>query len=214
MLRGWLFAFALLGLRAEEPTLVVQGKQTGVQGTISWQSQGSAEYRLCAYWDGPRDGMPSRELFQPVEFCRIYPGRIFYTLQWLKADMLRCLRAPNPQDVDDREQAAWLMALGIPMDQLVQRIQGVTDASLQAVTARLVTWVAIHEGGHACGLEGHLNGAKIEDAACANPVSSCPMQYMDRWAKRRLVLFGEVPGTGTFCNSSPHHCYRHLTSKR
>lgn len=146
---------------------------------------------------------------QNVEFCRIFSGRIHYTLRWLRDDMLRCLKAPANQD--DRDDAAWLLTLGIPKDKLISRLENMTDASLAPLVKPLVAWSALHEEAHACGVDGHLNAKGEEDENCRPYVPSCPMQYMSRLDKRKLVLFGQTGGQGKYCEQ--HHCWQQLSPK-
>lgn len=147
-----------------------------------------------------------------VEVSRIYTGRIRYTLKWIRAQMLRSLKAPA--SADDREEAAWLMSLGIPRDKLIGRLEALTPADLEPLVKPLVAWMAIHESAHACGVNGHLNAKGEEDeAASGKRVPDCPMQYMDWKEKRRLVLFGALGGTGKFCNDRTHRCWQSLTTK-
>lgn len=147
-----------------------------------------------------------------VEVSRIFTGRIRYTLKWIQAKMLRSLKAPA--SADDREEAEWLLTLGIPKDKLVARLETMTPADLESLVKPLVAWMAIHENAHACGVNGHLNAKGEEDEKPSGArVPDCPMQYMDWKEKRRLVLFGERGGAGKFCSDKAHRCWQSLTTK-
>jgi hypothetical protein len=147
---------------------------------------------------------------QNVEFCRIFSGRIHYSLRWVRDKMLRCLKAPINQD--DRDEAAWLLTLGLSKAALISRLEKMSDASLETLVKPLVAWSAIHEEAHACGVDGHLNDKGEESGDCVPPyVPSCPMQYMIWKDKRKLVLFGQINGQGKLCEQ--HHCWQQLSPK-
>jgi hypothetical protein len=146
-----------------------------------------------------------------VEFSRVYTGRIRYHLRWLRDKMLRSLQAPTSED--DRMEGAWLLTLGLPRDDLISKLKGMSEAELEPLVKPLAAWVVIHENGHACGLNGHLDTNGEESDLCTPYVPDCPMQYMTWQDKRRLVLFGQFGGQGRFCDVEPHRCWRDLSPK-
>jgi hypothetical protein len=146
-----------------------------------------------------------------VQACIVFSGRIRYTLRWLRAKMLKSLT--NPQDADEREGAALLLTLGLSKENLIARLTKLSDAELDALVKPIVTWVAIHECAHCCGVNGHLGADGTESSDCPSPVPSCPMQYLDRKGKWILVLFGTLGGQGRLCDVEPHRCWRSLSPK-
>lgn len=146
-----------------------------------------------------------------VESCRVFPGRVRFVLRELKIHMLVSLKIPEtPNEYDT---AAFLLGLGLSKADLIRRIEALDEATFSAVAARVSRWAAIHEACHACGVNGHLNAKNEEDADCANRVPDCPMQYPTKREKLRLLLFGEMAGSGRCCSTAPHLCFKNLSPK-
>lgn len=146
-----------------------------------------------------------------VESCRVFPGRVRFVLRELKIHMLVSLKIPEtPNEYDT---AAFLQGLGLSKLDLIKRIEALDEATFSAVAAQVTKWAAIHEACHACGVNGHLNAKNEEDADCANRVPDCPMQYPTKKEKLRLLLFGEMAGSGRCCSTAPHLCFKNLSPK-
>jgi len=176
------------------------------------QTQESAAQRLRAQWavsvgrEGQWRGTP-----REVEDSWIYSGRIHDNLCRIRDKMRQELRNPSPKDEADR--TAFMNGLGLPKADLLKRLETLTDAEVWGLVKAVEPWLAIHEIAHTCGLPGHLGPGGNEDEDCANRVPSCPMQYLTWQEKRRLVLFGELGGTGKFCSQPPHSCWKQLSPK-
>lgn len=176
------------------------------------QTQESAAQRLRTQWavsvgrEGQWRGTP-----REVEDSWIYSGRIHDNLCRIRDKMRQELRNPSPEDEADR--TAFMNGLGLPKADLLKRLEALTDAEVWGLVKAVEPWLAIHEIAHTCGLPGHLGPGGNEDEDCANRVPSCPMQYLTWQEKRRLVLFGELGGTGKFCSQAPHSCWKQLSPK-
>jgi hypothetical protein len=162
------------------------------------------------------EGTPGKPVWTPkdVDFCRLYPDRVGAMIDRVLEKMKRALTNPTTQA--DREEAQRLAQLGqqtgLTSADMLRIIDNFDAAARKDRIDRMVALLAIHEMGHACSVNGHLNAAGEEDDVnIRNP--SCPSQYLDQLGRRRFVLLGELGGGGTFCKVPPDRCWSHLNVK-
>jgi hypothetical protein len=182
--------------------------ESEVTDASSEEEQGNARQQW-AFTQG--DENATRWKPSQVESCKLFPGRIRFVLRELKTHMLVSLK--NPETANQKDTAAFLLGLGLPKADLIKRIEALNEGDFRARAEQVMTWAALHEACHACGLNGHLNAKGEEDAACANRVPDCPMQYPTKEEKLRLLLFGEMGGLGRCCSTAPHDCFKGLSPK-
>jgi hypothetical protein len=176
------------------------------------ESAPAAELKnIRANW-GNSEGLGNNSGWTPkeVDVCRVFSGRIRYNLRCLREEMIQWLKTPGAVD---REKADWLKTTGLPKDELISRLEGVSDSDLEPLVRLCVALTAIHECAHTCGVNGHPGDSGGEAVVPKNKVPDCPMQYLNWQDKYKLILFGEIGGQGKFCDADPQRCWRHLTTK-
>jgi hypothetical protein len=77
------------------------------------------------------------------------------------------------------------------------------------LTEMMVKLSAIHERGHARGINGHLNANGQEDETLLRS-PSCPMNYLYTKERRFFVFDRALRGEGKFCSSAPDNCWHQL----
>lgn len=139
-----------------------------------------------------------------AERVRIFPGRVKAKLERIMARMRKALAHPEAtENAWDLEQ---LNSLGVPLDQIKNRLAAIDDAELDRLTHQLVVLSAIHEMGHVCGIDGHRNAQDQEDASLGRS-PECPMNYLDSRTYRLYLLDGKLGGGGQFCWADPDNCW-------
>jgi hypothetical protein len=142
--------------------------------------------------------------------CRIFPDRIRAMIVRVSTLMRIAVTAPVTQA--EKEEAALLQSLGIPMEEIKRRLAALDKGQLDTLAQQMIALCAIHEMGHACGVPGHLNGKGEEDQDVQrNP--ECPSQYLNPIGRRKFILFGQLGGDGSFCKDAPDNCWSHLNVK-
>jgi hypothetical protein len=140
--------------------------------------------------------------------------RIRYDLRYMKQDIEKCLTAPvSPRE---KQRGQWLLPSGLTRQEILDRLGRIDDAALEALVKKLAYQVAIHEGAHSCGVNGHLRKNNLKDRpkeAVDSEVRAvdCPMQYCSWGEKCRMLLFGEMFGDGRLCDAAPQHCWRNIS---
>ncbi len=142
--------------------------------------------------------------------CRIFKDRIRGMIDRVAAAMQRALL--DPKTDADREELDFLNHLGVPKADILGRLAALDGDARNGLVDKMVALAAIHEMGHACGVNGHLNSAGQEDGNIQRD-AKCPMQYLDRKGRRMFVLFGELGGEGPFCKTPPDNCWSQLNVK-
>lgn len=146
--------------------------------------------------------------------CRILPDRIGAVVDRRIAAMKRALSSPATKE--DREELQLLQGvaakMGMTMDEVRRVVNNFDVHAREARVSQMVALSAVHEMGHACGVNGHLDANGDEDEnSVRNP--SCPSQYLDQAGRRRWILTGELHGDGTFCKVAPDLCWRDINVK-
>jgi len=103
---------------------------------------GDAPTQYAYTWPGTSPGTVLR--------CRIFPDRMLAMVKRMEASMQEGLDHPESED------GQLLAQTGIPPDQVRRALAAMTDAVRQQRVKTLVALCAIHEMGHACGLQGHV----------------------------------------------------------
>ena len=149
-----------------------------------------------------------------VDRILIFPDRIGAQIDDIVTKMKRALT--NPTTPADQMEAQRLRQLGQETGLTIAdilRISSNFDASAREERIqRMVALLAIHETGHACSVNGHLN-SKGEEDENLNRTPGCPSSYLDQMGRRRFILLGELGGGGTFCKAPPDQCWMHLNVK-
>jgi hypothetical protein len=147
---------------------------------------------------------------------RIFPDRISAMIDRMVTSIENGIANPNSEDGDTLFNKA-----KISPDEAKQAMAKCDGAARAALVRQVIALAAIHETGHACGLNGHTNmqGDEDEDVS-GNP--ACPMQYLNQARRRQLIVWTINSGGLAkplplsyegFCVTDPYHCFRDLNVK-
>ncbi len=142
--------------------------------------------------------------------CRVFPDRISAMLERVVATMRKAL--DNPDAPENAEEIATLKSLGRPLDAIRQRLNAIDEKEIKILTDMMVKLSAIHEMGHACGINGHLNDLGDEDDTLLRS-PECPMNYLYIRDRRLFILDRALGGEGQFCRTDPDNCWEYLNVK-
>ena len=150
------------------------------------------------------------------DYTNIYADRIGAMVDRVVTNIRAALKAPKAEDNKDEMEVLTQLAqtLGMSLADFQKAVGNFDSNTRKARVDAMVALTAIHEMGHACGIEGHLEAGgtdREDEVVVRNP--SCPMQYLDKVGRRRFILFGELGGSGTFCKVAPDNCWKDLNVK-
>ncbi len=145
-----------------------------------------------------------------TERCRVFQDRIQAMLVRVITKMRTALN--NPEAPENAEEIANLDNLGRSLNEIRQRLKAINEDEIEHLTNMMMKLSAIHEMGHACGIDGHLNDiGKEDDALLRSP--SCPMNYLSIRDRRLFILDRALGGEGRFCSKAPDNCWEQLNVK-
>lgn len=145
-----------------------------------------------------------------TERCRVFQDRIKAMLGRVITKMRTAI--DNPEAAENAEEIAMLNSLGRSLDEIRQRLIAINDDEIKLLTDMMLELTAIHEMGHACGIDGHLNDLGQEDETLLRS-PSCPMNYLSIRDRRLFILDRALGGEGRFCSKAPDNCWEQLNVK-
>jgi hypothetical protein len=152
-----------------------------------------------------------------ADYAKVFPDRIrnyiFFRARWLQV----ALEQP------DSPQGQALAKSGLPRWLAERALEQFGETAREGLARQLVTLVAIHEVGHACGLPGHLHvdeesGKEVEGSTGEK---ACTMRYQDQADKSDFSILqslfkpeASLPGHyGAFCRAGPTPCFPQFNVK-